>query len=328
MGFFTSLLAWFQGLFFTKTAEISIVGLQASGKTSLVNVLTSGQWSEEVVPTVAFNLRKGKPVRKGNVTFKIWDVAGQPKFRNMWERYCRGVDAIVFMVDSSATDKLESAGFELHSLLDHQPLSGVPLLVLGNKNDLPDHASVDDLIRILTVRKGNVTFKIWDVAGQPKFRNMWERYCRGVDAIIFMVDSSATDKLESAGFELHSLLDHQPLSGVPLLVLGNKNDLPEHASVDELIRILRLETIRDRPVSCYSVIVIYSGSDPRSQPIVFDAQSAQSRYCYTVAIGAREMTSSFPRHIFGTVSPLCSLKCNCINTLLLMTITTIKPKII
>jgi hypothetical protein len=39
---------------------------------SLVNVLGSGQWSEEVVPTVAFNLRQ---VRKGNVTMKVWDVA-------------------------------------------------------------------------------------------------------------------------------------------------------------------------------------------------------------------------------------------------------------
>ena len=31
------------------------------------------QWSEDVVPTVAFNFRK---VRKGNVILKIWDVAG------------------------------------------------------------------------------------------------------------------------------------------------------------------------------------------------------------------------------------------------------------
>lgn len=38
----------------------------------LVNVIGSGQWSEDVVPTVAFNLRQ---VRKGNVTMKIWDVA-------------------------------------------------------------------------------------------------------------------------------------------------------------------------------------------------------------------------------------------------------------
>ena len=33
------------------------------------------QWSEDVVPTVAFNFRK---VKKGNVTMKIWDVAGIP----------------------------------------------------------------------------------------------------------------------------------------------------------------------------------------------------------------------------------------------------------
>lgn len=39
---------------------------------SLVNVLGSNQWSEDVVPTVAFNLRQ---VRKGNVTMKVWDVA-------------------------------------------------------------------------------------------------------------------------------------------------------------------------------------------------------------------------------------------------------------
>ncbi|KAG5351677.1 hypothetical protein C0989_005270 [Termitomyces sp. Mn162] len=31
------------------------------------------QWSEDVVPTVAFNFRK---IRKGNVTLKVWDVAG------------------------------------------------------------------------------------------------------------------------------------------------------------------------------------------------------------------------------------------------------------
>ena len=35
--------------------------------------VTPLQWSEDVVPTVAFNLRT---VKKGNVTLKIWDVAG------------------------------------------------------------------------------------------------------------------------------------------------------------------------------------------------------------------------------------------------------------
>jgi ADP-ribosylation factor-like protein 8 len=149
-GFFTSILQWFSGLFFSKTAEISIVGLQASGKTSFVNVIGSGQWSEEVVPTVGFIFRK---IRKGNVTMRIWDVAGQPKFRSMWVRYCDGVDAIVFVVDSSDQEKFDAVRFEIHQLLSQQNLAGVPLLVLGNKNDIEGHASVKDLIRFLQLDK-------------------------------------------------------------------------------------------------------------------------------------------------------------------------------
>ncbi|RWW36514.1 hypothetical protein BHE74_00058459, partial [Ensete ventricosum] len=42
---------------------------------------------------VGFNMRK---VTKGNVTIKLWDLGGQPRFRSMWERYCRGVSAIVY----------------------------------------------------------------------------------------------------------------------------------------------------------------------------------------------------------------------------------------
>lgn len=46
-----------------------------------------------MIPTVGFNMRK---VTKGNVTIKIWDLGGQRRFRTMWERYCRGVSAIVY----------------------------------------------------------------------------------------------------------------------------------------------------------------------------------------------------------------------------------------
>ncbi|EJC98320.1 Arl8a protein [Fomitiporia mediterranea MF3/22] len=152
MSFFTSIFQWFAGLFFSKNAEICVVGLQASGKTSFVNLLVQGQWAEDSIPTVAFNLRK---VRKGNVTMRIWDVAGQPKFRSMWERYCKGNDAIVFVVDSADRDKFESARFELHSLLASPQLTGVPLLVLGNKCDLVDlmPAQVEELIEALQLDK-------------------------------------------------------------------------------------------------------------------------------------------------------------------------------
>ena len=42
-----------------------------------------------------FNMRK---ISKGNVTIKLWDIGGQPRFRTMWERYCRGVNAIMYIL--------------------------------------------------------------------------------------------------------------------------------------------------------------------------------------------------------------------------------------
>ena len=75
-----------------------------------------------MIPTVGFNMRK---ITKGRVTIKLWDIGGQPRydfaleqletlfdafnrrFRSMWERYCRGVNAIVYMVDSADSQKIE-----------------------------------------------------------------------------------------------------------------------------------------------------------------------------------------------------------------------------
>src|SRR3989338_7711414 len=89
-----------------------------------------GQFHEDMIPTVGFNMKK---VTKGNVTIKLWDIGGQPRFRSMWERYCRGVHAIVYVVDSADHEKFETSKKELHDLLSKPPLAEIPLLVLGNK---------------------------------------------------------------------------------------------------------------------------------------------------------------------------------------------------
>ncbi|OAW00232.1 arf/Sar family, other [Puccinia triticina 1-1 BBBD Race 1] len=145
-----AVLAWIKSLFFSTELEITIIGLQNSGKTSLVNVIMSGQFSDAMVPTVGFNMRK---YTKGSVTIKLWDIGGQPRFRSMWERYCRGVTAIVFVVDSSDPKAIESSKIELQSLITKPELSGIPLLVLGNKNDLEQSMKVQDLIQQLELSK-------------------------------------------------------------------------------------------------------------------------------------------------------------------------------
>ena len=53
--------------------------------------------------------------------------------------------------------------------------------------------------------------------------------------------------------ELHALLEKPVLNGIPLLVLGNKSDLPNKLSVDELIDALNMKAISHREVSCYGI---------------------------------------------------------------------------
>merc|ERR550537_1387123 len=103
------------------------------------------------------------------------------------------------------------------------------------------------------VTKGKVTIKLWDLGGQPRFRSMWERYCRGVSAIVYVVDSSDADNIATSKSELHDLLAKPALEGVPVLVLGNKNDLAESIGQEALIEKLELKSLTNREVCCYSI---------------------------------------------------------------------------
>ncbi|EEQ35790.1 ADP-ribosylation factor [Microsporum canis CBS 113480] len=149
-----------------------MVGLQNAGKSSLLRVLAGGEFTVEYVlggeyrvffylgltrnleknssiPTIGFNTKR---VQKGHVTLKCWDLGGQPRFRPMWERYCRGVNAIVYIVDAADKQSLAASTDELHDLVSKPTLEGIPLLVLGNKSDLPDVLSVDELIDAMELK--------------------------------------------------------------------------------------------------------------------------------------------------------------------------------
>jgi ADP-ribosylation factor-like protein 8 len=49
-------------------------------------------------------------------------------------------------VDSADAERITESKEELFELLERPVLAGIPLLVLGNKNDLPDAISVQKLI--------------------------------------------------------------------------------------------------------------------------------------------------------------------------------------
>lgn len=69
----------------------------------------------------------------------------------------------------------------------------------------------------------------------------------------YVVDSADEEKFEQAKKELHDLISKPQLANIPLLVLGNKNDLEGAVSLEELINIMGLNSIQGREVCCYSI---------------------------------------------------------------------------
>ncbi|KAJ1029790.1 hypothetical protein NDA13_003031 [Ustilago tritici] len=215
---FSSVFLYLRSLLFSKHLEICVVGLQAAGKTSLVNLLSSGQFADEMVPTVGFNMRK---VRSGNTTIKVWDIGGQPRFRSMWERYCRGVSAIVFVVDSSVplpSSKGEATGTSTAAPTSTSSAAKpAPCSTAAGKGDA--HVTAPAVASAGAGGSSTQSSSAWNIATE----------------------------------ELHALIERPHLAGVPLLVLATKNDIKGAARVDDVIRVLKLDTIANREVSCYSI---------------------------------------------------------------------------
>lgn len=146
---YQAFLNWFRNSFFKKEIEISIIGLQNAGKTTFVNSMTTGKFDQDTIPTIGVNIRN---MKKGNVSLRLWDLGGQPRYRDSWEKYCSSSDCIIYIVDASDRENIDVARTMLHDLLKWQSVDGIPLLVLGNKNDIKDCLNEEEMIELLDLK--------------------------------------------------------------------------------------------------------------------------------------------------------------------------------
>jgi len=114
--------------------RILMLGLDAAGKTTVLYKLKLGE-VVTTIPTVGFNVES---VEYKNISFTVWDVGGQDKIRRLWRYYFLGTQGLVFVVDSSDRDRVEDAREELMKVLGEVEMRDAALLVLANKQDLPN----------------------------------------------------------------------------------------------------------------------------------------------------------------------------------------------
>ena len=82
--------------------------------------------------------------------------------------------------------------------------------------------------------------------GQDKIRKLWRHYFRGTDGLIYVVDSSDRERIQDAKEELQKMLAEQEMENAALLVLANKQDLPNAMPAAEVMEKLELQKLRHR----------------------------------------------------------------------------------
>ncbi|KAI6649071.1 ADP ribosylation factor 1 [Oopsacas minuta] len=126
-----------------RKVNIVILGIDQAGKTTFLYRIKY-QELFPTIPTIGFNIEKVKIGDQHMAT--LWDVGGQDRLRAIWPHYYKGIDGIIFLVDSSDASRLPEAKYELHNAYTSRELHQVPLLVLANKQDLPHAMTSEDIV--------------------------------------------------------------------------------------------------------------------------------------------------------------------------------------
>jgi len=124
------------GLFASKKkVDLITCGLDNSGKSTIINHLKPSKHKEEqLAPTVGYQVES---FSKGQVNFKVFDMGGAKKFRNLWEHYYHDVQGVIFVIDTADKIRIVLVKDELQLLIANKELQGLPILFFANKMDIP-----------------------------------------------------------------------------------------------------------------------------------------------------------------------------------------------
>jgi ADP-ribosylation factor 1/2 len=135
----------FVSFFATEEMRILIWGLDAAGKTTILYVSKLGE-VVTTIPTIGFNV---ETINFRKLAITAWDVGGRDKIRPLWRHYFANTQGLIFVIDSNDRERMPEACEELHKMASEDELRGLPILIMANKQDLPNAASVDEIAKLL-----------------------------------------------------------------------------------------------------------------------------------------------------------------------------------
>lgn len=174
----------FSGMFsklwgLNKEIRILILGLDGAGKTTILYRLQLG----EVVrtkPTIGFNV---ETLSYKNLKLNVWDLGGQTLIRPYWRCYYSNTAAVIFVVDLTDKERIETASSELHTMLCEEELQESALLVFANKQDMPGAMTAAEVSNSLKLT--DLKDRSWSIVASSAIKG--EGLSEGLDWLIDVI---------------------------------------------------------------------------------------------------------------------------------------------
>ncbi|XP_034952566.1 E3 ubiquitin-protein ligase TRIM23-like [Chelonus insularis] len=141
--------------------RVVILGLDGSGKTSILSAMRGMTLSSPPIPTIGFNVES---LEYENLVVTFWDVGGQHKFRPLWKHYYHDAQAVIFVVDSCDKSRFKEAQKELSKIVSKKELKDALFLIYANKQDLEGSVTIEELTDILALQK-LCCGRVWHIQG-------------------------------------------------------------------------------------------------------------------------------------------------------------------
>ncbi|XP_073517377.1 ADP-ribosylation factor-like protein 9 isoform X5 [Phyllobates terribilis] len=120
--------------------QVLVLGLDGSGKTSILNSIAANKGKVITTPTEGVN---AMCISNGNSKMEFLEIGGSEQLRPYWKMYLSRAFAVIFVVDSADHGRLQLAKSHLHQLIQQD--SVLPLIVLANKQDLQNAHHIPEI---------------------------------------------------------------------------------------------------------------------------------------------------------------------------------------
>lgn len=123
-------------------AKAIFIGLDGAGKSTIIDFLREGRFIQHT-PTMG---KRKLEIDVEGTRISMFDMGGQQSFRDLWFGEIKTAKCVVFVIDEAAQHRFEEALTEFEKILPEIKKRNLKLLIIANKHDLPNAASISQII--------------------------------------------------------------------------------------------------------------------------------------------------------------------------------------